>query len=1125
MEKVYSSKVAGNKNRRKSNVDGGDIDDEDESMLDVYHQNIAADIDRLVREFSTLDDKGIQPEIPDTVFTFLRIIELRIKRYNSTKSGTRFGKMMMMTDDQEADPFFTDAIKRLSKLKMVLSHFPNTSALDRITNLLQQTMMLMQDEFQALLLDYAAPSEPLITICKKTNSCTSLETLDQSATENTNNTKKQQECCCFPGYSKENVILMQKMASFMILAGYQSECCQVYTTVRKDGLQDQLKRFGFEKVNVEDAHKSKWASLEPDISRWLYLANHCSNVLFPAERDLGETVFSDHPLVFTPLFINLINGITMLLVEFATSVAMSKPKAKRLFRFLDIYKGLVDLGTFVDESDNKHDVRIEESCRLKSEISSASDRMGEAVVNAFKDVTNYIRNDTNKTPVQGGSIHPLTRYVINYLRCAFNEEYKDTLEQILREQVNEEATTQLVSVIELLDANLETKSGLYKDPSLRCIFLMNNNRFILQVVKGSKEMKEAMGDNWCRRKSSDVRNYHKSYQRETWNRLLQCITQDGIQVNGKPNRKIVKEKLKSFNAMFDEIYKTQSTWVVNDQQLSSEIRVSITAVVSPAYRSFIGRYKPHFEGGPKSIDKYIKYQPEDIEAMMETLFEGTEKVETQMNGIQAASTVKHTAGAFKSLLKTYKNVVTDMNKSRLILHNAFIVTMDQQLRVFGNGGIVVENDRIIALGQSSDIIRQFAPDSNQIIDLQGLFILPGLINTHVHTSQQLARGIADDVDLLTWLHRRIWPYESSMTEEDSYISTLLCGIELIHSGVTCFAEAGGQHVSGMAKAVELLGLRACLTQSIMDSGDGLPLSWATRTTDECIQSQKELHKKHHNTADGRIRIWLGIRQIMNSTDRLLLATRDTAKELETGIHMHVAEIPFENDHVMQTRESDLGTVAYLEKINFLTSNLLAAHSVWVNEKEIGFLSSCEVKVSHCPAAAMRMLGFAPIKEMLDANICVSLGTDGAPSNNRMSIVDEMYLASLINKGREVFAKGTTDPRALPAESILKMATVNGAKAVLWEKDIGSLEVGKKADMIVINPSSWSMVPMHDCISSLVYCLRSENVVSVMCNGHWIMKDKKIMNVDEAEIISMAKHAATQVLKRAGIEIPNRMNLI
>ncbi|KAL0004637.1 hypothetical protein SO802_012198 [Lithocarpus litseifolius] len=463
--------------------------------------------------------------------------------------------------------------------------------------------------------------------------------------------------------------------------------------------------------------------------------------------------------------------------------------------------------------------------------------------------------------------------------------------------------------------------------------------------------------------------------------------------------------------------------------------------------------------------------------------------------------------------------------SWILLHNAVIVTMDPQSRVFRNGGIVIEHDSIKAIGQSSDILRDFSALAHQIIDLNSQILLPGLINTHVHTSQQLGRGIADDVDLMTWLHGRIWPYESNMTEEDSYISTLLCAIELIHSGVTCFAEAGGQHVSGMARAVELLGLRACLAQSTMDAGEGLPASWVTRTSDECIQLQKELYNKHHNTADGRIRVWFGIRQIMNSTDRLLLETRDAARQLKTGIHMHVSEIPYENQLVMGTRKANHGTVTHLEKIEFLQNNLLTAHTVWVNNTEIGFLSRAGVKVSHCPAAAMRMLGFAPIREMLDAGICVSLGTDGAPSNNRMSIVDEMYLASLINKGREVYANGTTDPTALPAETVLRMVTINGAKSVLWDDEIGSLEVGKKADMVVINPSFWTMVPIHDWISSLVYCMRTENVVSVMCNGQWIMKDKKILNINEEDVILMAQQASSELLKRAGIIIPNRMNIL
>uniref|UniRef100_A0A0C9S3D7 TSA: Wollemia nobilis Ref_Wollemi_Transcript_29542_1654 transcribed RNA sequence n=1 Tax=Wollemia nobilis TaxID=56998 RepID=A0A0C9S3D7_9CONI len=460
-----------------------------------------------------------------------------------------------------------------------------------------------------------------------------------------------------------------------------------------------------------------------------------------------------------------------------------------------------------------------------------------------------------------------------------------------------------------------------------------------------------------------------------------------------------------------------------------------------------------------------------------------------------------------------------------VIHSAMIVTMDPESRVYANGGLFVQGDKIHAIGQSSDIINEFAAEAAEVIDFHDHIILPGFINTHVHTSQQLARGIADDVDLMTWLHNRIWPYESQMTEEDSYISTLLCGVELIHSGVTCFAEAGGQHVAGMARAVECLGIRGCLTQSTMDAGEGLPASWANQTAECCIQMQEELYKKLHNTADGRIRVWFGLRQILNATDDLLLLTKDFANKHNTGIHMHVAEISYENEYVASTRAVNHGTVTYLGKIGLLGENLLAAHSVWVNDEEVELLSKSGVKVSHCPAAAMRMLGFAPVKEMLDAGICVSLGTDGAPSNNRMSIVDEMYIASLINKGREVYTKGSTDPTALPAETILKMATINGAKAVLWDKEIGSLEVGKKADLVAINPCLWSSVPLHDPVSNLVYCMRTENVDSLMCNGQWIMRNHKILTVNEEEILSKSRKAASELLSKANIEIPKRMNIL
>ncbi|KAG6554170.1 hypothetical protein Mapa_004086 [Marchantia paleacea] len=174
-------------------------------------------------------------------------------------------------------------------------------------------------------------------------------------------------------------------------------------------------------------------------------------------------------------------------------------------------------------------------------------------------------------------------------------------------------------------------------------------------------------------------------------------------------------------------------------------------------------------------------------------------------------------------------------KKLSVVHGAGIITVDSEERIYVNGALAIEGDQIVAVGHSGSVLADYSSRADEIVDLEGSWILPGLINTHVHTSQQLGRGIADDVDLLTWLHDRIWPYESNMSEQDSYISTLLCGIELIHSGVTCFAEAGGQHVSGMAKAVDELGIRACLARSTMDSGVGLPALWAAESTDTCMK--------------------------------------------------------------------------------------------------------------------------------------------------------------------------------------------------------------------------------------------------------------------------------------------------
>ncbi len=452
---------------------------------------------------------------------------------------------------------------------------------------------------------------------------------------------------------------------------------------------------------------------------------------------------------------------------------------------------------------------------------------------------------------------------------------------------------------------------------------------------------------------------------------------------------------------------------------------------------------------------------------------------------------------------------------RTLLYNAGVVTMDARRRQFDNGAILIEGDRIIKVGKSESLL-DGEDQHTEKIDLQGRWIVPGLINTHVHTSQHLGRGLGDDVDLITWLHERIWPYESSFTEEDSYISSLLCGLELIRSGVTCFAEPGGQHVSGMVKAIDKLGIRACLARSTMDEGEGLPSNW-NEDIQQSLEKQIANYEQWHGTANGRIRMWFGLRTIFNTSDELIVKTKELADQYKVGVHMHVAEIEEEVQYAKQTRGAT--TVAHLANLGVLDANFLAVHCVWMTEDEIQMFADQEVKVSHCPAAAMRYLGFAKIPEMVDAGICVTIGTDGAPSNNRMTLIDEMWLTSLIHKGR------TLKPTVVPAHQILEMATRNGAKAVLWDDEIGALEEGKKADLVVINPNTPNMLPMHDPIANLVTSMQAHNVESVMCDGHWLMRDNEIVIVDEAQVLEEAKLTAQNIVQRAELQLPDRFERI
>ena len=445
---------------------------------------------------------------------------------------------------------------------------------------------------------------------------------------------------------------------------------------------------------------------------------------------------------------------------------------------------------------------------------------------------------------------------------------------------------------------------------------------------------------------------------------------------------------------------------------------------------------------------------------------------------------------------------------RALLKNAYIVTMDPNKGVYTHGSLVVNGDRIEGVYSGMAPIAEY----DEVIDCDGKIVMPGFVNTHVHTSQQLGRGLGDDVNLLTWLHERIWPYESSMTEEDSYISTLLCCVEQIKAGCTMFAEPGGQFVSGMARAVTEAGVRAKLANSIMDCGEGLPANWVHSTDEEIARTVEDI-RNFHNTANGRVQVWFGLRTIFNNSDELILRSKEEADKYGVGVHMHVAEVRDEVEYLKE--KIGVQTVTHLNDLGVLDKNFLAVHTVWLTNDEVEMFRDHQVKVSHNPAAAMRVLGFAKVPRMLREGICVTIGTDGAPSNNRMDIVDEMWLTSLIHKGWRL------EPDVVKAQEVLAMVTLKGAEALMEEKNCGSLTEGKKADLIVINPRSAGMLPLHDTVANLVTSMHSDNVESTMCDGRWLMRERKLLTLDEQAIYTEAQRAADAIRRRAGIELPSR----
>lgn len=450
----------------------------------------------------------------------------------------------------------------------------------------------------------------------------------------------------------------------------------------------------------------------------------------------------------------------------------------------------------------------------------------------------------------------------------------------------------------------------------------------------------------------------------------------------------------------------------------------------------------------------------------------------------------------------------------LLIKNGTLVTMDSTKRIIRNGDVVVSGNRIEEIGKTDEIEKKHRPD--RTIDATGKIVLPGLINTHTHLFQTLLKGLGDDRPLIDWFRKMTAPAASHLTHKDVHVAALLGCLDAIKSGTTCIAEYNyinpvPEFSDSIIRALQDFGIRGIYIRAWTDAGQdlGLPEGIIEKTQD-AINDTERVIREFNGAKDGMIYVWLGPCAIWQVTTESLLASRELANKYKTGISIHVSETPFFSEY--SKRKYEMGDLEYYNNLGILGPDVLAVHCCWMTERDVRILKGHDVKVSHNPVSNMLLSdGKAPIPRMMESGITVGLGTDGAASNNNQDMMAVLKFAALLHK-----VSAIQDPTIITAEKILEMATIDGARCLGLETQIGSLEKGKKADIIVIDPKTPNVVPVHFLPSSLVYSATSENVNTVIVDGNVVMENRKILTVDETEILEEAQKAADSLVERSGI---------
>ena len=431
---------------------------------------------------------------------------------------------------------------------------------------------------------------------------------------------------------------------------------------------------------------------------------------------------------------------------------------------------------------------------------------------------------------------------------------------------------------------------------------------------------------------------------------------------------------------------------------------------------------------------------------------------------------------------------------RILLSPVTAVTCNDAFEIIENAAIHIENGRIIFVGKAENA-PPFAAD--ETIGGEHLVAMPGLVNTHTHSAMTLLRGYADDMALEPWLQTKVWPFEGNLTQDDVHWGTLLAIAEMLRGGTTTFADMYFFYEEG-ARAITQSGIRAC---------PGAVFLGFLPEPEKRLANAKQFVSDYKGAADGRITPFFAPHSLYTVNSDQWQTIIGWARELNAPIQTHVAETRREVEDV--TKQWGQSPVQTLEKIGALEGPLLAAHCVHPNEADLDIMARRDFRVAHNPTSNLKLAsGFAPVPEMLKRGIKVSLGTDGTASNNNLDMWEEMHLAALIHKAT------TSDPTAISAQEALLMATREGARCLSLEHEIGSLQTGKKADVVLVDFDAPHLTPCFNVVSHLVYAAQAGDVHSVIVDGKVLLRERRFTQLDTQEIAARCRESSGRLAELA-----------